>query len=263
MSGPSRTDDPVRPVRAAGMALAAVAIAVAHAAPAMCVLPALAPWQPRRVPGVACRWRGRAGRRQVAVTFDDGPSPDTVLLLEPLRQLGMPATFFLTGQRMESQPDVARELRSAGHQVGLHGFRHEHHLLRSPRWVADDLDRAVAVHRRVLGETPRWFRPPYGQLSAATVGAARRLGLETVLWSTWGREFADPAPDRVLARLVPRLTDGAVVLLHDSDGTSPPGTAAATRQLLPLLAGALARCGLTAVTLDELVAPSGERPVRP
>jgi len=73
------------------------------------------------------------------------------------------------------------------------------------------------------GRDQRWFRPPYGTLSGGGVLAARRQGLRTVLWSTWGRDWrADATPATVVADVERHLAPGATVLLHDSDCTSAP-----------------------------------------
>lgn len=228
--------------------------AVLHGLPSLAVLGALAPWQPAALPGGLCRWRGPAGGAKVAFTFDDGPSPlATGRTLELLADLGVRATFFVTGANAEAHPELVRRMRCEGHAVGLHGHRHRHHLLHGPRWVWHDLQRAVEVHRRVLGEEPVWFRPPHGQLSSGSVLAAWRLGLSTVLWSGWGKEFADPSPPRVLRRLRRRIRDGAILLQHDNDESCPPGTAAVTHDVLGPLVDEVRARGLAAVTLDELV----------
>lgn len=230
------------------------AAAVVHGVPALTVLGALSGRQPESLPWGTCRWRGPATRRQVALTFDDGPSPGaTARTLELLGQLGAKATFFVTGGLAEAHPELVQEMRRQGHAVGLHGYRHEHHLLHTGWWIWRDLRRAAHIHRQVLGEQALWFRPPHGQLAAGSMVAAARLGLRTVLWSGWGREFADPSPERVLHRLSARLEPGAILLQHDNDETCPPGTAAITHGVLPVLVEELQSRQLAAVTLDELV----------
>jgi peptidoglycan/xylan/chitin deacetylase (PgdA/CDA1 family) len=103
------------------------------------------------------------------------------------------------------------------------------------------------------GVTPRWYRPPYGQLSGPSLLAARRHGLEVVLWSAWGREWTRAAPAEVAARVTTALAPGAVVLLHDSDAFSPPGSAARALAALGPIADGLDRLGLRTATLDELM----------
>jgi peptidoglycan/xylan/chitin deacetylase (PgdA/CDA1 family) len=214
----------------------------------------LGQWLPvRSTPGGWCRWRGPA-RPQVALTFDDGPDPDTTpVVLDRLDELGLRATFFCLGQRVERHPEVIAEVLRRGHQVELHGHGHGHHLAHGPRWVAADLDAALGAFAG-CGLRPRWFRPPYGQISGPTLAAARRRGLEVVLWSAWGREWASTSSDEVAARVVAALAQGAIVLLHDSDVCSPPGSAAHAIDALGPIAAELDSRGLEAVRLDDLVA---------
>ena len=213
----------------------------------------LGQWLPlRQLPGGLCTWRGTPAPR-VAFTFDDGPSPETTpRLLARLDDLGIRATFFCLGARAERHPGIMAELIARGHQVETHGYEHSSHLLRSPRWVAADLDRALRVMSE-LGIRPRWLRPPYGQTSGATLWCARRRGLRVALWSAWGREWAAPDTDAVIRRIRRHLVEGTIVLLHDSDATSPPGTAARSFEALGVLAADVCRRRLQAVTLDELV----------
>jgi hypothetical protein len=77
--------------------------------------------------------------------------------------------------------------------------------------------------------------------------------MEVVLWSAWGREWAESDPGPVLARLERRLEAGAIVLLHDTEVSAPAGTAARTHATLELLAAALSERRLRATTLDELL----------
>lgn len=244
-----------------GAGLGGVAAAVGHALPSVCVLGQWSPVPLRALPDGLCRWRGPAGSGAVALTFDDGPSPATTPhTLELLDRLSMRATFFVVGSLAAAHPEVVAEIRRRGHGVGLHGDRHRHHLLHTPRWIRKDTAAAMATLDG-LGVRPRWYRPPYGQLTATTVREVRRHGMEVALWSAWGKEWAEREPGRVLERLRPRLEDGAIVLLHDTDESAPPGTASLTHAVLELLAETLAQRGLRAVDLDTLVpaAPLGRR----
>ena len=233
---------------------------LAHYLPSVCVLGQWSPSWVRALPGGLCRWRGPAGARAVALTFDDGPSPDTTpRTLDLLDELGMRATFFVLGSQARAHPDLVAEIVRRGHGVGSHGFSHEHHLLRSPRWIRRDLARAVEA-LDACGVRTRWFRPPYGQLTARTVLEARRQGMEVVLWSAFGHEWAEPDAEAVIAHLAPRLEPGAIVVLHDTEVDAPAGTARRTHGALEMLGPVLDGLGLPAVSLEELL--SEPRPPR-
>jgi peptidoglycan-N-acetylglucosamine deacetylase len=231
---------------AVGTGLLAAA-ALAQAGPSVAVL---GQWTPLRRVG-RCIWRGPAAG--AALTFDDGPSPHaTPALLDLLDELGVPATFFCNGEAVLAQPELVRDAVLRGHQVETHGFRHRHHLFASPRWIAADLEASVRA-LRAAGVQPHWFRPPYGQLSAGTVLAARRAQLGLALWSTWGREWDAPDSGAVAGRVIAGMEPGAVVLLHDSDASSPVGSAERACRALAAIADEAARRHLPLVRLDELI----------
>ncbi|MGH9097918.1 MAG: hypothetical protein ACRDWB_10895, partial [Acidimicrobiales bacterium] len=93
----------------------------------------------------------------------------------------------------------------------------------------------------------------YGQLCAATLVEARRQGMEVILWSRWGKEFAETEPEPVLRRLEPGLVPGAILLLHDNDVSCRAGTGDLTRRVLRPLGSALREKGLSSVTLEQLL----------
>jgi peptidoglycan/xylan/chitin deacetylase (PgdA/CDA1 family) len=189
----------------------------------------------------------------VALTFDDGPDlVSTPELLDLLAKRGVRATFFLLGSHVQSLPRVAAEIAEVGHEVAVHGWDHKYLPLRGPMHTYRDLARTVDVIAEVTGTWPSLFRPPYGVLSTSALVAARKLGLSTVLWSCWGREWTPGAtPQSVFATLKQDLRGGATVLLHDSDRTSPAGSAQAALGALPLLLDECARQELHVGPLGE------------
>jgi peptidoglycan/xylan/chitin deacetylase (PgdA/CDA1 family) len=215
---------------AAALSLAA-ATAAPHLLPSVLTIPSLhqrvAPQLSGIVPG-----------RHVALTFDDGPdSASTPRFLNELDRLGLRATFFVLGSQLAAHPDVAHDVLAAGHEIGVHGWLHRPHLLRAPWHVHADLARTYRAVQDLLGVTPRFVRPPNGVITGAGLWAARSLGLQTVLWTADGRDWAaDATADTVATRIQARLRPGGVVLLHDSDVTSAPGSWQAALGALPVLA---------------------------
>jgi peptidoglycan/xylan/chitin deacetylase (PgdA/CDA1 family) len=237
-------------MRASAPATVLAAGTALFAAPSVLVL---GQWSPLRVlPGDTCRWRGPQ-TPGVALTFDDGPDESsTPRILDRLDELGLRGTFFCLGELVDREPALVKEIARRGHQVESHGHRHEHHLARSPRWVRFDTDAAVDA-MSIAGIDVSWYRPPYGQMTAATLLAARRHRLKVVLWSAWGREWTTTEPAAVAARVARGLEPGAIVLMHDSDVSSAAGTARVVEEALGPIADELDHRGLRAVTLDELV----------
>jgi peptidoglycan/xylan/chitin deacetylase (PgdA/CDA1 family) len=150
------------------------------------------------------RLAGEGNPRHVALTFDDGPDPAaTPDVARLLGERGVRATFFLLGQMVAKAPGLAADLAAAGHEIGVHGWEHRYLTLRGPRATLDDIRRATDLIEAVTGTRPRLYRPPYGVLTGGALFAARRL--------------------------------------HDSDCTSPPGSARAALGALPRLLDECAR----------------------
>jgi peptidoglycan/xylan/chitin deacetylase (PgdA/CDA1 family) len=227
------------PALATTTALAGGALLVAHALPGLAAAwPAL-----RRRLGVEDR---TASGRGCALTFDDGPhARGTPAVLEILREASVQATFFLVGEQVRRNPALAREIAAAGHEIALHCDRHRN-LLRLPPWeVRADIERALESIAGETGRSPRLYRPPYGVLNATALRVARTRGWRTVLWSDWGRDWeARATPESIAALATDGVSEGSVVLLHDADDYSAPGSWRRTVAALPRILQALAQRGL-------------------
>ncbi len=232
---------------AAGIGAAAAAgLAVAHAGPGITGVGPLRMLAFRRL-------AGQGDPAHVALTFDDGPDPEsTPEFARVLAARDIRATFFMLGSMVAEAPGLAAEIAAAGHEVGVHGYDHRYLTVRGPRATRSDLTRATELIASVTGTRPRFFRPPYGVLNGPALRAARELGLTTVLWGTWGREWTPGAtPASVLQTLIRRLDGGVTVLLHDSGCTSPPGAWQAGLAALPPLLDECERLGLGVGPLGE------------
>jgi peptidoglycan-N-acetylglucosamine deacetylase len=228
-----------------GAAAAAIgAAAVAYAGPALApVAPAIGNLLP-----VMLRQDGVEG---VALTFDDGPHPQgTPAVLETLREADARATFFLAGEQVVRRPTLVGEIVAAGHRVELHCHRHRNQLRLTPRRLLEDADRAKAAIEEAGGQAVADYRPPYGIFSAAGLRAVRGRGWRPVLWSRWGRDWTHNATPASIAR---RATAGVgaedIVLLHDADYYSAPGSWVRTAAALPIILEELEARGLKSMLL--------------
>lgn len=205
--------------------------------------PALAP----RVPPLA-RALGLPRRVDsagaVAVTFDDGPHPQgTPAVLEVLRAYGVTATFFLVGEQVRRTGGLRDEIVAAGHTIAVHGDRHRSLLRLGPRAVREDLDRA---HEALGPQALAVHRAPYGVYTAVALAEVRRRGWQPMLWSRWGRDWrAQATPSGVAAEVTRNLVGGDVLLLHDADDYSAPGSWRTTVTALPRILDAVNAAGLS------------------
>jgi peptidoglycan-N-acetylglucosamine deacetylase len=218
---------------------AASAAVVAYAGPA------LAPVMPRIGDALGIQLR-QEGERGVALTFDDGPHPQgTPAVLETLREAGAQATFFLAGEQVLRRPSLAAEIVAAGHRVELHCHRHRNQLRLGVRQLLEDADRAKAAIEEASGQAVADYRPPYGIFSAVGLRAVRSRGWRPVLWSQWGRDWTRTATPGSIARHTTASTRaGDILLLHDADYYSAPGSWARTAAALPIILEELEGRGL-------------------
>jgi peptidoglycan-N-acetylglucosamine deacetylase len=228
------------------------------------------PADPRRgvVGDLARRWREPAARAVsrlipadvlwyvdtaapvFALTFDDGPSPETTPhLLEVLARHRAQATFFLIGERVRRHPELVRAITDAGHEVANHLMRDERSALLPDHVFRRDL---AEVNALLAPYGPvRWFRPGSGWFTPRMLRAAAEHDLRAVLGTLVAAHHDRPADARIVPDLLAGIRAGSIVVLHE--GTPHRrGVARTTDELLTGLAGR----GLTAVTVSELAGPA-------
>jgi peptidoglycan/xylan/chitin deacetylase (PgdA/CDA1 family) len=161
------------------------------------------------------------------------------------------ATFYLVGEQVERDPGLAAEIAAAGHEVGVHGYRHTLLLRRSAGSLREDFDRAGAAIEQAAGVECVSYRPPYGVFSLAGLRLARDRW-QPLLWSHWGRDWeARATPSSIATRATRRLGPGAVILLHDSDAYSAQESWRQTVAALPAVLEAAAATGEPFVTASQ------------
>ena len=196
--------------------------------------------------------RGPTHRPAVAFTFDDGPDPRTTLqVASTLEQAGARGTFFALAAKAARCGWVVQELTARGHEVALHGFSHRPLWTMGLHATIQQLRRAVETLEELTGRPVRYYRPPWGHLSAGALRAAEELGLRVVLWTFAPWDWLPWLRQQTLrAQLRRALVPGAIIDLHDA------GTAGGRRALLSALPHALHEAhglGLQAVTLSSLL----------
>ena len=190
-------------------------------------------------------------RRYVALTFDDGPSPDyTATMLTTLERTHTPATFFVVGANVKKYPALVRREAGDGFALGIHTWDHPYMTRLSPQQREWELAATAEAIHNVLGAhycIPFW-RPPFGDYNAAVVAQARSLGLSTVTWDVDPRDWSSPGVKVIVDRVLSAVHPGAIILLHDGYNSR-----AQTAEALPLIIKGLKRRGYIPVTLPALL----------
>jgi len=190
-------------------------------------------------------------RREVSLTFDDGPDPEvTPRVLDMLDEAGIKASFFCIGYRARQHPALCRELTARGHRVENHGDSHSKAFATfGPGRMRADIAAAQSTLADITGQAPRFFRATAGLRNPFLDPVLNRLDLRLAAWTRRSFDTRTGDADAALRRLTCRLGPGDILLLHDGhaarDGTGTPVILAA----LPRLLRTLADRDLKAVTL--------------
>ena len=169
---------------------------------------------------------GSSTEKVAYLTFDSGyENGATGKILDVLQRHQVPAAFFLVGNYIEKNPDLVRRMVAEGHTVGNHTMHHpDMSAISDPEAFARELGDLEALYQQVTGqEMAKFYRPPQGLYSEANLAMAQKLGYRTVFWSLayvdWNND-AQPTPEQAFSKLLPRMHNGAVVLLHSTSQTN-------------------------------------------
>jgi peptidoglycan/xylan/chitin deacetylase (PgdA/CDA1 family) len=187
--------------------------------------------------------------RTVALTFDDGPGPQTAQILAELRHLRARATFFVVGSMAAIRPDVVRAEARAGMQVANHTWSHPSMPSLAPRAQRIEIERTNALLRQLTGRRPRFFRPPDWHVDAGTARVVRHERMIGVLRTADTRDWSLPGT-RAIVRAALHVQPGGIVAMHDAGGY----TRTQTVEAVPRIVRGLRRRHLRLVTIGELYA---------
>ncbi len=185
--------------------------------------------------------------KQIALTYDDGPSIYTSGFVRELDKLGVPATFFIVGQLVSARASLARQILRNGSMIANHSWNHAN-LGGGGAGASSQLRDTNAAIRRATGFTPCLFRPPYGSTGSDLVRRVRAQGMTSVLWNVDPSDWRTPGTGAIVSRVLAQTGSGAIILLHDGGGPRSQTLAA-----LPQIVRSLKRRGYRFVTLTDLL----------
>jgi peptidoglycan/xylan/chitin deacetylase (PgdA/CDA1 family) len=203
-------------------------------------------------------WRSAAPARPagaaVALTFDDGPDASfTPRVLDILAEKGVPATFFVVGERARRHPELLRRAHDMGHAIGNHTETHSLRFhFRHGAGLRREIDACGQAIRSAIGLEPRLFRSPHGVKTPPLGDVLSERGMTAIGWQVRGMDYFIRDPERIARRIVEGAVDGGVILLHDGGGFQGSVDRSATIQALPRLIDGLRARGFTFVRVDQL-----------
>ena len=156
--------------------------------------------------------------KKVAITFDDGPHPVcTPDLLQGLSERGVKATFFVTGERAEQNPKIIQRMQEEGHLIGNHTYSHLQLTAGNREQFKQELVKTNEVIQKLTGTTVEYVRPPYGCWDKTL---EKELSMLPVLWTVDPKDWCCQDAGKVAKRILQKVQDGDIILLHDSFDTS-------------------------------------------
>lgn len=193
---------------------------------------------------VAAKQKVDPNKPMVALTFDDGPNPNTTPeLLDILKKYDARATFFMVGTNVSNYPDIVKQIYQDGHEIGNHSWAHEDlSLMKDGNQIIDNYQKTDDKIFAACGHDPKYVRPPYGKMSDVYDKAVER---ESVLWTVDTRDWESHNAKAIQSIIEKYVGDGSIILLHDIHADSVESM----KSVIPMLQ----EKGYQLVTIDDLL----------
>lgn len=192
---------------------------------------------------------GGGTKRQVALTFDDGPGPSTDEILDILRRTRTPATFFVTGVGIPDHGESLQRAAEEGHTIANHTQNHPDMGALDAAGQELEIATQEEAVESVGVDQHNLFRPPYRAFNQATFEVLAARNSLMVLWDVDTQDYASPDPNGMAQQVLSEAKPGSIILMHDG-----PGERSSTVQALPEMIRGLRRMNLQPVTIPQMLA---------
>jgi peptidoglycan-N-acetylglucosamine deacetylase len=188
------------------------------------------------------------GQKVIALTFDDGPWPDsTAKVLDILKKNDVKATFFVVGQNVKNFPDLLKRVVADGHIVANHTWHHWYHFM-NPQTAAYEIDHTTDIIFQTTGVKTNMFRPPGGIMHNGVAAYAKNSKYATIMWSSDSMDYSRPSVPKLINNVFREAKPGGIVLMHDGGGNRSQ-----TVEALPTIIANFRKQGYSFVTVPELL----------
>src|SRR5690606_10294854 len=182
----------------------------------------------------------------IALTFDDGPHPNTNQILDLLQKHQMKATFFCIGSQVEKHPEISLRIVNEGHIIANHTYTHTSKMgFLSKVKLINEIEKCNDIIEKATGKKAMLYRPPFGVTNPNIAKAVEKNGLTVIGWNVRSLDTMITSEEKLLKRLFQRISAGSIVLLHDNRTV--------TLQTLERLLIILQKKQLTSVTVSDLL----------
>jgi chitin deacetylase len=194
-------------------------------------------------------------QKVVALTFDDAPGKGTKEVIEQLDKSGVKATFFVIGWAIEEYPSDAKDIAAHGHQIGNHSYSHERMVLKTPSFIADEIERTNKLIRQIGYKGIIDFRPPNGKKLVLLPWYLKQHNMQTIMWDIEPNTYTeiDSDTNKIIDYTVKNTKPGSIILLHPFGDQNKR-----TRDAIPEIVSSLQKRGYRFVTVSELMAYKGK-----
>ncbi|MDE3838565.1 hypothetical protein C0966_04065 [Bacillus methanolicus] len=141
-------------------------------------------------------------------------------MLATLKKHNVSASFFLEGRWVKNNPELAKMIAEAGHEIGNHSYTHPNMKTLPPAEIIKEIKRTNEVIEATTGNRPKWLAPPSGSYREEVVKIASEFNMGTVMWSLDTIDWQKPAPEVLINRIIPKLHNGALILMHPTESTA-------------------------------------------
>lgn len=195
---------------------------------------------------------GSPTKRQIALTFDDGPDMYyTPKVLDELKKENVRATFFLVGNRAEKFPQIVKRILQEGHEIGNHSYNHANFSKLNDPSFRDQITKTDDILQQQAGYRPVIFRPPYGNITENQILWMVSQGKKIVNWNIDSLDWKGLTAEQVATNVLADIQPGSIILQHSAGGVGED--LSGTVQALPKIIKKLKADGVQFVTVSELL----------
>jgi peptidoglycan/xylan/chitin deacetylase (PgdA/CDA1 family) len=194
-------------------------------------------------------------KKVIALTFDDGPWPNTTAkVLDILKKNRIKSTFFVVGQNVKNYPDLTKQIVADGHIIANHTWHHWYHQMNAQA-AAYEVANTGDIIYQTTGVRTSLFRPPGGIMNNGVAAYAKNNKYAVIMWSADSMDYSRPAVPRLMNNIFREAKPGGIVLMHDGGGDRSH-----TVKALPEIISRFRKQGYEFVTVPELLEMQDQHP---